>query len=638
MIPPVRGFSLDLRRATAGENLTLLLNNINGTEVIVFWNGLEISPSYRSYRQLSLRIPYNAQKGFNTLSLRQGKKTYSQKIFIYGNLQDDIDVENLVALIRAGTNLVSLETWLRLKGFQLSQAQNLGGKAACGNLLIDINIKGIPLGKALAELEANEAVLAIDPRTTYGLSDLSNALQLSQNVDYQSAIGSPLVHQRGFEGQGIQIAVLDTGVSEHPELKGRLLPGFNFVADSRDVSDHFDNPMTHVEGDGHGTAVAVFAAGSSSGIAPKAKVLPLKVCDDEGRCLASNLIKGLCYALNHQPSKTKQLILNLSLGGSYPIDSLESILRYAISQGAMVVSAAGNEGEFDSPAHYPAAFNLEGLLAIGAAEPHYQVKESCLDFSAFRVGEVYVSGDGRDVEGARLSFQSFQDLMGEYVANGRARVVGGVRAGGSSPELSLSSLNLNLTFSQSIQKLSFSLSANPQENQNFNLGFNDSIHLNQAISQLFSFQNSDLGEGITASVNLDLQKGFAKATLTGNLQSFYLGSQALIIDNICFSYLQNSNAWQISPFSTQGSYVDLVAPGSYLRGASPNGSYLSGYEGTSFATPLVAGAVALWREAYPNLSPKDLSQQMMNAANKNIFEDLDPQAIGAGMLDLSTKP
>jgi Subtilase family/IPT/TIG domain len=192
----------------------------------------------------------------------------------------------------------------------------------------------------------------------------------------------------------IRVAVLDTGVSTHYEFMDtfafkakNLEAGKNFTPEdnsadprvgSEDVSDL--GFSQNAGAGGHGTGVAAIIAaiddnanGNPSvnvqtplvGGAAGASILPVKVCTKDNKCLGSDVIVGLCYAINQKVS-----VMNLSFGGDTSSRSLQRVLETASTQGITVVAAAGNEGD-SAPAHYPAAYSLsiDGLIAVGSAAP-----------------------------------------------------------------------------------------------------------------------------------------------------------------------------------------------------------------------------------------------------------------------------
>ncbi|MEV6814178.1 S8 family serine peptidase [Micromonospora sp. NPDC051296] len=173
-------------------------------------------------------------------------------------------------------------------------------------------------------------------------------------------IGAPAAHQAGFTGQGVRVAVLDTGIDAgHPDLAGRVAEAQNFTEET--------NPGDLV---GHGTHVASIIAGSGTasggryrGVAPDATLLSGKVCEVYG-CTESAILAGMQWAAVDQRAD----VINLSLGGmdTPEIDPLEEAVNTLTEQtGALFVISAGNDGavgSIGSPASADAA------LAVGAVD------------------------------------------------------------------------------------------------------------------------------------------------------------------------------------------------------------------------------------------------------------------------------
>ncbi len=156
-------------------------------------------------------------------------------------------------------------------------------------------------------------------------------------------------------GDGIKVAVIDTGVDlQHPDLRDNLLPGRNFLeGGSAEPTDDF----------GHGTHVAgIIGAGANGmgvvGIAPKAKIIPIRVLGvDGGNTLG--LIQGLNYAVS-----SGARVINLSLGSAQTSAIEEGQMAKAIAANVVVVAAAGNEALGGNPLEYPAA--IAGVISVAA--------------------------------------------------------------------------------------------------------------------------------------------------------------------------------------------------------------------------------------------------------------------------------
>src|SRR6476659_984772 len=154
----------------------------------------------------------------------------------------------------------------------------------------------------------------------------------------------------------VVVAVLDTGVDpEQPDLRGKLVAGYDYVNNDQDPSD--DN--------GHGTAVAGIVAANSdnhigvAGYCWACRLMPVKVLGSDGTGFASGLAQGIIWAIDHGAR-----VLNLSLGGPVEDATLAASAQYAWLHGVLVVAAAGNEGGLTLD--YPAA--LPNVLSVGASD------------------------------------------------------------------------------------------------------------------------------------------------------------------------------------------------------------------------------------------------------------------------------
>ncbi|MFJ1598857.1 S8 family peptidase [Streptomyces sp. NPDC088261] len=174
-------------------------------------------------------------------------------------------------------------------------------------------------------------------------------------------IGAPAAWRAGYDGKGVKIAVLDTGVDEtHPDLQGTEIAQKDFSGAG--------NTVDHV---GHGTHVASIAAGSGAksggtykGVAPGAKILDGKVLDDSGSGDESGIVAGMQWAAD-QGAK----VANLSLGGydSPEVDPIEAAVdRLSADRGILFVVAAGNEGPGARTVGSPGS--AASALTVGAVD------------------------------------------------------------------------------------------------------------------------------------------------------------------------------------------------------------------------------------------------------------------------------
>ena len=150
-------------------------------------------------------------------------------------------------------------------------------------------------------------------------------------------------------GQSIKVAVLDTGVMDHPTFGKDQVTHVDLVKDGQTFNSH-------------GTSVASLIAGQdpqAPGVAPGAQILDVRVASPDSYTVSSVLSQGIIEAVDRGAK-----VLNISLGGYGDSETLRAALNYAWQNGAVVVAAAGNEG-YDQLA-VPAS--IDGVLGVGAVD------------------------------------------------------------------------------------------------------------------------------------------------------------------------------------------------------------------------------------------------------------------------------
>lgn len=165
-----------------------------------------------------------------------------------------------------------------------------------------------------------------------------------------SSLDLPLAWQVTSGSATSVVAVVDSGVqADNPALQGRVLAGYDFVHGDTNTTD--DN--------GHGTAVA----GIIAAVCPGCSILPVKVLDANGTGDWPTISAGIDWAADHGAQ-----VINLSVGAPRALDIVGAAVAYAISKGAIVVAAAGNDGEDESfyPAMYPGVISVAGVDQTGA--------------------------------------------------------------------------------------------------------------------------------------------------------------------------------------------------------------------------------------------------------------------------------
>ena len=161
----------------------------------------------------------------------------------------------------------------------------------------------------------------------------------------------------GATGKGVTIAVVDTGIDyNHREFKGRIQAGYDFV-DGDSIAEDANGHGTHVAG----TIAAARDGRGITGVAHDAKIMPIRVLDENGAGYLSDAIRAVRWATNNGAD-----VINLSLGGAGYSQAMADAIRHASRRGTVVVMAAGNWGG-TSP-DYPAAHAIDHGIAVGAVQ------------------------------------------------------------------------------------------------------------------------------------------------------------------------------------------------------------------------------------------------------------------------------
>lgn len=177
--------------------------------------------------------------------------------------------------------------------------------------------------------------------------------------------GFTAAHDANIQGEGVTVAVVDTGVANHAKLGERLVAGMDITGESADGRRDVDGHGTHVAG----IIAASVEGGAMVGIAPKARIAPIRIFNDNGEATTAGLKNAMLASggLNAQ-------IYNWSLGTMVSSPDFVQALNWARDNGKLVVAASGNFG-WSAPA-WPAAYaSVYGghLIAVGAIDENGQL-------------------------------------------------------------------------------------------------------------------------------------------------------------------------------------------------------------------------------------------------------------------------
>ncbi|MFI5843641.1 type VII secretion-associated serine protease mycosin [Catenuloplanes sp. NPDC051500] len=209
--------------------------------------------------------------------------------------------------------------------------------------------------------------------------------------------------QKIATGRGVTVAVIDSGVEIHHDLADAILPGTSFLPG--------DGSNGQKDEQGHGTAIAGLIAGrastqSAAGIAPDAKILPIRVFDSEGKGSTDNIAKGIRWAVTHGAK-----VINLSNSGG-PNAEIRRAVEEALAAGIIIVASPGNKPTQNIIA-FPAY--LDGVIAVGATDKNGGIADVSItgdklsltapgvDLISTWIGQKYQSGTGTSGSAAIVS-------------------------------------------------------------------------------------------------------------------------------------------------------------------------------------------------------------------------------------------
>lgn len=234
--------------------------------------------------------------------------------------------------------------------------KDINGSKNLSELLVSGEIKYISFETAAkkASKPKVEATLLVEgdkvelPSLIFGTKiSPDNPSALGQYLGYQLVNYNIPEMWKETKGEGITIAVLDTGCDTN----------------HRDLSGSFVNSAS--DGHGHGTHVSgIITANNNqlgiSGVAPEAKILVVKVLDDNGFGSSRSVADGIQTAIDHNVD-----IISMSLGGPSPMDDIHFAIKKAYDKGIPVICAAGNAGDIGHLA-YPGSY--QETISIGALD------------------------------------------------------------------------------------------------------------------------------------------------------------------------------------------------------------------------------------------------------------------------------
>ncbi|TMH61706.1 MAG: hypothetical protein E6H53_01435 [Betaproteobacteria bacterium] len=287
---------------------------------------------------------------------------------------------------------VLLPRWTDLVGLPLAVERQIGSVWV---LALAEPVPEDLLAGMAEQLQIDTAVQYADPARRVLPTRVPNDPLFSKQWALSAGSGgvnAPTAWDLQIGSPGVTVAVIDTGITAHPDLAGRILPGYDFISDpvmakdgngrDSDPSDPGDGTGDNECGDGapaepsffHGTFVSgLIAANSDNGVGIagldwNARILPVRAL---GKCGGTfdDILDGILWAAGVPvagvpPNPNPARVINMSLGGlgSCP-QAFQDAVNTALAQGTVIVAAAGNASE-DASNFSPA--NCSGVITVSA--------------------------------------------------------------------------------------------------------------------------------------------------------------------------------------------------------------------------------------------------------------------------------
>jgi thermitase len=242
---------------------------------------------------------------------------------------------------------------VRTAAHSVARAQALA--PVCSSGAVRVQVRSGDLAQAMAAYALRPDVEHVEPDYAVFASFVPNDPRYPDTWGLPR-IQAPTAWDRVGGGAGVRVAILDTGIANHPDLAGKVVGAQDFVSSASGTTDRH----------GHGTHVAGTVAAVANnnhgvvGVAWSASVLNAKVLGDGGAGSLSSVANGIVWAADNGAK-----VISMSLGANLDCTStIQDAATYAWSKGAVLVAAAGNDGQND--VHTPA--NCNRILPVGATD------------------------------------------------------------------------------------------------------------------------------------------------------------------------------------------------------------------------------------------------------------------------------
>jgi len=279
--------------------------------------------------------------------------------------------EHWVVVVKSGTCDAQIEKMCKVS----NGCERMGHPSAGGMPFFEVYGSESDLAKALDA--AKGAAEFVEPDGTVALYPDVEEVQAASASWGLDRVGAP---QRGSEGAGVHVYILDTGIrASHQDFTGRVVPTLDLT--NNNVEECNGVPTCADDKQGHGTHCAGTAAGATYGVAPQATLHSVKVLSDSGSGSWSWSYDSLDWLAT---KGARPAVASMSLGGQGTQSAMRVAVETAVNAGVTVVVAGGNSNGDScgfSPAFVPAAITV-GSTTSRDARSSFSNYGSCTEIWA----------------------------------------------------------------------------------------------------------------------------------------------------------------------------------------------------------------------------------------------------------------
>lgn len=527
----------------------------------------------------------------------------------------------------------------KLKGLRVASSQNLNDSKITREYKHAFNGVAVKIpGNMLEELVKSDVVKRVWNNKEFQLDlpkepeELKSTAQ-SGSADSNRQIGADKLHEENINGKGIKVGVIDTGIDyNHPDLKDAYKGGYDFVDNDSDPMEATYNDWKNTNYPevnpatgstyytSHGTHVSGTIAGQKKnevdyaveGVAPESDLYVYRVLGPYGSGTTDAVLAGIDKAVEEDMD-----VINLSLGASindalYPTSVA---INNAMLSGVVSVVAAGNAGPNEGTVGSPGTSAL--AITVGASDVSQTIATYTASAGEEKYGEMKLLGKNFSDKLEELKNQSFPVV---YVGLGKSTDFEGKDLKG---KLALIQRG-EIAFDEKIQNAK-------------KAGAEAVIVYNNVEGEISAY----LGESTGYVPTFQLTKADGERLRSQENASFTFETMGSV----------ETEGDYLADFSSRGPVAknydikpDVVAPGvaifstypEYMNDPEDGDNYDIAYtrmQGTSMASPHVAGAAALLLQEHPDYTPFDVKAILMNTADE-MKEKYSVNEVGAGRIDI----